>query len=115
MLVHLHQYKHEEVQFDDNRTTGESQTEDTVEREPEEYFGDDLELDADTWETVEFEGDPVQRRKLTIDEVTAVSVSADPEEGDGDLPGETVQVRRAGGVEHLDNAVFVEAEDTDPQ
>jgi hypothetical protein len=48
MLVRLHQFEHEEVQFDDNRTTGESQTEDSVDKDPEEYFGTELDIDADT-------------------------------------------------------------------
>ena len=38
MLVHLYQYAHEELQ-DDNRTAGESQTEEAVDHDPESYFG----------------------------------------------------------------------------
>ena len=51
MLVHLHQYAHEELQYDDNRTAGEAQTEEGVDRDPESYFGEELDLDAATWET----------------------------------------------------------------
>lgn len=122
MLVHLYQYKHEEVQFDDNRTTGESQTEDTVDKDSEEYFGENIEgFDADTWETVEHEGDPIQRRSVTLSGVTAVSVPRDlnteeegEDESDSDLPGESIQLRLGGGLEFLDNAVFVEAQDEEP-
>jgi hypothetical protein len=116
MLVHLHQYKHEEVEFDDNRTTGESQTEDSVNKDSEEYFGENVEgFDVDTWETVEYEGDPVQRRTISVDEVTAVSVPQDSnEEDDPDLPGRTIQLRLGGGQEFVEQAVFVEAQDHDP-
>ncbi len=117
MLVHLHQYKHEEVEFDDNRTTGESQTEDSVNKDSEEYFGENIEkFDADTWETVEYEGDPIQRRTLTLDDVTAVSVPQDSnDEDDPDLPGRTIQLRLGGGQEFVEQAVFVEAQDNAPQ
>ena len=126
MLVHLQQYKHEEVQFDDNRTTGESQTEDSLDKDSEEYFGEDVdEFDVVTWETVEHDGDPVQRRDVTIDGVTALSVPHQPAEGDdsdipgrtedSDLPGRTIQVRKDGGIEHLEQAVIVEVQDDTPQ
>jgi len=115
MLVDLYQYKHEEVQFDDNRTTGESQTEDTVDKGSQEYFGEDIDqFEGDTWETIEYEGDPIQRRELSISGVTAVSVpkgSAD----DDDLPGKTIQLRLGGGIEHVENAEFIEAQDPNPQ
>ena len=126
MLVHLQQYKHEEVQFDDNRTTGESQTEDSLDKDSEEYFGEDVdEFDVATWETVEHDGDPVQRRDVTIDGVTAVSVPQQPTEEDdtdlsgrtedSDLPGRTIQVRKDGGIEHFEQAVIVEVQDDTPQ
>lgn len=117
MLVHLHQYKHEEVAFDDNRTAGESQTEDAVNKDSEEYFEENIEkFGVDTWETVEYEGDPVQRRTVSISGVTAVSVPQDStEEDDPDLPGRTIQFRFGGGIEFLDQAVFVEAQDEEPQ
>jgi hypothetical protein len=115
MLVDLYQYKHEEVQFDDNRTTGESQTEDTVDKGSQKYFGEDIDqFEGDTWETIEYEGDPIQRRELSISGVTAVSVpkgSAD----DDDLPGKTIQLRLGGGIEHVENAEFIEAQDPNPQ
>ncbi|SEQ93640.1 hypothetical protein [Natrinema salaciae] len=119
MLVQFRQYKHEEVQFDDNRTTGESQTEDAVNPEGEEYFGKDVaELDVETWETVEYEGDPIQRRSLTVDGVTAVSVPQDATDGDEDesgLPGTTVQLRMEGGIESFERAAIVEVQDENPQ
>jgi len=34
-------------------------------------------LDVETWDTVEYEDDPIQRRSVTIDGVTAVSVPGD--------------------------------------
>ncbi|WP_265110240.1 hypothetical protein [Halosolutus halophilus] len=117
MLVQLRQYKHEEVQFDDNRTTGESQTEDTVNPDSGEYFDKDFdEFDVETWETVDHEGDPIQRRSVTIDGVTAVSVPQDSiDEGDPDLPGQTIQVRMEGGIEQLDRAAIVEVQDENPE
>ncbi|SDQ30313.1 hypothetical protein [Natronobacterium texcoconense] len=117
MLAHLRQYKHEEVQFDDNRTTGESQTEDAVDKEPEEYFGKNIdEFDLETWETVEHEDDPIQRREVTLDGVTAVSVPKEPtDEDDPDLPGQTLQLRMGGGIEFLANAEIVEVQDQNPQ
>ena len=126
MLVHLQQYKHEEVQFDDNRTTGQSQTEDSLDKDSEEYFGEDVEeFDVATWETVEYDGKPVQRRDVMIDGVTAVSVPQQSAEGDdpdhpgrmedSDLPGRTIQVRKDGGIEHLKQAVIVEVQDHTPK
>jgi hypothetical protein len=111
MLVTLHQYKHEEVQFDDNRTAGESQTEDSVDRDPEAYFGENPDLDAATWETIEHEDAPIQRREVTFDGVTAVSVSDD---SDDSLPGRTVQIRREGSIEQFEHSELVEAEDRTP-
>jgi len=116
MLAQLRQYKHEEVQFDDNRTTGESQTEDTVNPNAEDYFGTDMDdLDIETWDTVEYEGDPIQRRALTIDGVTAVSVPDDSlEEDESALPGHTIQIRTAGDIETIANAEIVEIQDEQP-
>ncbi|MXV63472.1 hypothetical protein GS429_15695 [Natronorubrum sp. JWXQ-INN-674] len=113
MLVQLHQYKHEEVQFDDNRTTGESQTEDSVNPDAEDYFGKEMdEFDIETWATVEYDGDPIQRRSITIDGATAVSVPRESaEENDPDLPGETIQIRTAGGSESLEQATIVEVQE----
>ena len=117
MLAQLRQYKHEEVQFDDNRTTGESQTEDTVNPDAEDYFGADMDdLDVETWETVEHEGDPIQRRSITIDGATAVSVPSDAiEENEADLPGRTIQIRTTDGIESIPQAEIVEVQDETPQ
>ena len=113
VLVHLYQYAHEELKYD-NRTAGESQTEDAVDQDPESYFGEELDLDADTWETVEYDDSPVQRRELVFDDVTAVSRPADPASGDPSLPGGPLQVRRSGSVEEFENTHVVEAEDPTP-
>jgi len=117
MLVDLKQYKHEEVDFDDNRTTGRSQTEEGVEKGTEEYFGEDVEtFHAESWETVQYEGDPIQQRYVTIDGVTAVSVPEQPtDEDDPDLPGRTIQFRMGGGIDYLEQAEIVEVEDRNPQ
>ncbi|ELZ26050.1 hypothetical protein [Natrinema limicola] len=113
MLAQLRQYKHEEVQFDDNRTTGESQTEDAVNPDAEDYFGAEMDdLDVETWDTVEYEGDPIQRRTLAIDGVTAVSVPDDSlEEDESALPGHTIQIRTAGDSETIANTEIVEIQD----
>ena len=116
MLAHLHQYQHEQVE-DANRTAGESQTEDSVDKDSEEYFGENVEdFEAETWETVDHEGDPVQRRSVTIGNVTAVSVPQEPtEDDDPDLPGVTIQVRLDGGnTEYVEQAVVVEVQDEAP-
>ena len=117
MLVHLQQYKHEEVQFDDNRTTGESQTEDSVDKDSEEYFGENVDrFDGVTWETIEHDGDPIQRRDVTIEGVTTVTVPKQPtDEDDPDLPGQTIQFHMGGGVEYIEQAEIVEVQDEDPQ
>lgn len=116
MLVHLHQYKHEEVRFDDNRTTGESQTEDTVNPDAEAYFDTEMdELSVETWDTVEYEGDPIQRRSVTIEGVTAVSVPSEPsDEDDPDLPGKTIQFRMEGDSEQFVQTEIVEVQDENP-
>lgn len=117
MLANIKQYKHEEVQFDDNRTTGESQTEDTVDKDSEEYFGENIDkFDIETWETIEYEGDPIQRRYVTIGGITAVSIPEEPtDEDDPDLPGRTIQFRMGGGIEYLEQAEIVDVQDEDPQ
>ncbi|WP_254522252.1 hypothetical protein [Natrinema caseinilyticum] len=117
MLVTFSQYKHEEVQFDDNRTTGESQTEDTVNPDSEDYFGADMDdMDVETWETIEYEGDPIQRRVVTLDGVTAVSVPSDASGGDDSaLPGRTLQFRLGGDTQRVDQAEIVEIQDDGPQ
>jgi hypothetical protein len=117
MLAYLHQYQHEQVS-EGNRTAGESQTEDSVDKDSEEYFGENIEnFESETWETVEYEDDPIQRRSVTVSGVTAVSVPQEPSEGDDpDLPGITVQVRMAGGEEEfVEQARIIEVQDEEPQ
>lgn len=118
MLVYLYQYKHEDVEFDDNRTAGESQTEDAVDKESEDYFGADIEeLDTETWETVEYEGDPIERRDVSVGGVTAVSVPQEPtDDDDPTLPGVTIQLRfGAGETEYVEQAAIVEVQDESPE
>lgn len=114
MLVYLHQYQHEQVE-DGNRTAGESQTEDSVDKDPEEYFDENTnDLDVDTWETVEHEGDPIQRRTVTF-QAAAVSVPQEPaDDDDPDLPGRTLQVRTGDGETFVPQARIVEVEDHNP-
>ncbi|WP_227354813.1 hypothetical protein [Haladaptatus salinisoli] len=115
MLAHLHQYQHEEVE-DGNRTAGESQTEDSVNKDAEEYFGRSMDdFDAETWETVEHDGDPIQRRSVTIDEVVAISVPEKPaDDDDPDLPGRTIQIRTGGGETFVSQAKIVEVQEANP-
>lgn len=115
MLVYLYQYQHEQVE-EGNRTAGESQTEDSVAHDDEEYFGEDVsEMDAETWETVEHEGDPVQRRSITLEGVVAVSVPRQPaEDDDPALPGRTLQIRMGGGETFVPQAEIVEVQDQNP-
>nr|WP_227376374.1 hypothetical protein [Haladaptatus halobius] len=115
MLAHLYQYQHEQVQ-DGNRTAGESQTEDSVNKDAEEYFGKSMsDFDVETWETVEHEGDPIQRRSITINAVAAVSVPEEPaDDDDPDLPGQTLQIRTSGGETFISQAEIVEVQDANP-
>ena len=115
MLASLYQHKHEEV-ADENRTAGESQTEDSVNKDAEEYFGTNMDdLDVETWATVEYEGDPIQRRTVVLDDVVAISVPEEPaEDDDPDLPGQTIQVRTGGGEEFVSQAEIVEVQDAAP-
>ncbi|SIR82957.1 hypothetical protein SAMN05421858_4009 [Haladaptatus litoreus] len=115
MLAHFHQYQHEQVESG-NRTAGESQTEDSVNKDAEEYFGKSMsEFDANVWETVEHEGNPIQRRAITIDEVVAISVPEEPTDDDPDLPGQTIQVRTGGDETVIPQAEIVEVQDTNPE
>ena len=115
MLASLYQYQHEQVE-DGNRTAGESQTEDSVNKDSEEYFGKNMsDLDVETWETVEHDGDPIQRRTITLDEVSAISVPKEPaDDDDPGLPGQTIQVRTGGGETFISQAKIVEVQDANP-
>ncbi|WP_458204505.1 hypothetical protein [Haladaptatus sp. NG-SE-30] len=115
MLVHVHQYQHEQVE-DGNRTAGESQTEDSVNKDTEEYFGTSMsDFDVEIWETVEHEDDPIQRRSITIDEVVALSVPEEPaDDDDPDLPGQTIQIRTGGEEQFIPQAEIVEVQDANP-
>jgi hypothetical protein len=115
MFVDLKQYKHEEAEHN-NKATSEGQTSDTFEKGSEEYFGENVDdFDVETWETVEYDGDPVQRRYVTVGGATAVSVPKEPaDQDDPDLPGRTIQLRFGGGIEYLPQAEIVEVEDENP-
>ena len=115
MFAHVHQYQHEQV-ADSNRTAGESQTEDSVNKDAEEYFGKSMdEFDIETWETVEYEGDPIQRRIIALDDVLAISVPENPaDDDDPDLPGRTIQVRTGGDETFISQAEIVDVQDSPP-
>ncbi|GAA0234863.1 hypothetical protein GCM10009000_057900 [Halobacterium noricense] len=115
MLASFYQYQHEEV-TDGNRTAGESQTEDSVNKDSEEYFGTNIaDFDVETWETVEYDGDPIQRRTVTLDEVVAISVPEEPAaDDDPNLPGRTIQIRTGGGQKFLSQAKVIEVQDASP-
>jgi hypothetical protein len=105
MLVYLHQYRE-----DDANETVRSDADVDPDVDEEEYFDvDDLPLDE--WERVERGDQVLQRRTLTYENVTAVSV---PQESSDDLPGRTLQLRKDAGTEYVENTVLVEAQDHDP-
>ena len=108
MLVHFEQYQHDEA-TDEVRSEGDV----SPDRDPEEYFGtDDFDGDADEWERVTEDGETLLRRSMTMEEVTAVSVPQ--EETHEDLPGKTIQVRKGGSEEYIDNAEIIEVQDREP-
>jgi hypothetical protein len=110
MLVHFEQYQHDEAD-DAVRSDGDV----SPDRDPEDYFGtDDFEegLDAAEWERVTVDDEVLLRRSVTLEGVTAVSVPQ--EETHEDLPGKTIQVRKDGGEEYVDNAEIIEAQDRSP-
>lgn len=105
MFVYLHQYRE-----DDANETVRSDAEVDPEIDEQEYFNvDDLPLDE--WERVERDDRVLQRRTVTYENVTAVSV---PQDGSDDLPGRTLQLRKNAGTEYAENAVLVEAQDNNP-
>jgi hypothetical protein len=106
MLVHLEQYHHDEAD-DAVRSEGDV----SPDRDPESYFGTD-DLEADEWERVTEDDETLLRRSMTLDEVTAVSVPQ--EESHEDLPGKTIQIRKGGGEEYVENAEIVEVQDRNP-
>ncbi|KTG10509.1 hypothetical protein AUR64_11200 [Haloprofundus marisrubri] len=105
MLVYLHQYRESDA---NERVGGE-----TSDTDAESYFGEQLES-TDDWESVEYGDREILRRALTFEEVTAVSVPRDVEEPDEEIPGVTVQLRKDGDEEYVDDAVVVEVTDENP-
>lgn len=106
MLVHFEQYHHDEAD-DAVRSEGDVDPD----RDPESYFGKD-DLEAEEWERVTEDGETLLRRSVSLDGVTAVSVPQ--EESHEDLPGKTIQIRKEGGEEYIDNAEIVEVQDREP-
>ncbi|WP_435180129.1 hypothetical protein [Halorussus sp. AFM4] len=106
MLVNLEQYQHDDA--DDAVRSGGDVDPD---RDADDYFGTD-DLDAEEWERVTEDGETLLRRSMTLEEVTAVSVPR--EQTHEDLPGVTVQIRKGGEEEYVDNARIVEVQDPDP-
>ncbi|WP_224446991.1 hypothetical protein [Haloprofundus salilacus] len=107
MLVYLHQYR----ESDATETVGGESTD----TDAESYFGEELDATKDEdWESVEYGDRTVLRRALTFEGVTAVSVPRDVAEPDSGLPGETVQLRKDGDEEYVEDAVVVEVTDHNP-
>ncbi|WP_224336848.1 hypothetical protein [Haloprofundus halobius] len=107
MLVYLHQYR----ESDADETVGGA----TSDADEESYFGERLDATEDQeWKSVDYGDRTVLRRALTFEDVTAVSVPRDVEAPDGGLPGVTVQLRKDGDEEYVDDAVVVEVTDENP-
>ncbi|WP_458188633.1 hypothetical protein [Haladaptatus sp. NG-WS-4] len=72
-------------------------------------------FDVEVWETVNHDGDPIQRRSITIDEAVALSVPEEPaDDDDPDLPGQTIQIRTSGDEQVISQAEVVEIQDLNP-
>ncbi|WP_255170475.1 hypothetical protein [Natrononativus amylolyticus] len=110
MLVHVHQYRH-----DDAKETVRSGGDVDPDHDTEEYFdADDLAAD-EGWERTTYDGQTILRRAVSYDDVAAISVpQRDLEETSDDLPGEDLQLRRGGGIETLERTRIVEVIDEDP-
>lgn len=106
MLVNLEQYQRDDAD-DEVRSEGDV----SPDRDADDYFGED-DLAAEEWERVTEGDETLLRRSMTLEEVTAVSVPR--EQTHEDLPGKTVQIRKGGGEEYVDNAEIVEVQDPDP-
>jgi len=105
MLVYLHQYREAD-------TTEAVLSGGDVDPETDKkgYF-DVEDLALEEWERVERDDRVLQRRAVEYDDVAAVSA---PDRGGDDLPGRTLQVRTGGTSEYVENAVLLEAQDSDP-
>lgn len=104
MIVHLHQYRE-----GDAKQTVESGDE-VVSQDTQEYFDQD-ELGPDEgWNQFEHGDRIIQRRGVTYDSVTEISVPedlGDSDDSDG-LPGLDIQLVIDGGNEFVENARIVE-------
>jgi hypothetical protein len=101
VIVHVHQYRD-----GDAKTTVEEGGE-VVSQDTQEYFAAD-ELGPDEgWNQFEHGDRVIQRRGVTYEGVTSVSLPEELGEGD-DLPGMDVQLVVEGGNEFVENARVVE-------
>lgn len=107
MLVHLHQYRDDDA-TDSVRSGGEV----SPDRDDESYLGTDA--PGEEWERTEYGGRTIQRRSVTRDGVTAVSLPSIDDREDSGLPGVTIQLRVDGGTEYVESAEVVEVTDADP-
>lgn len=106
MIVHLHQFR------DGDAKTTVEHGEDVVGRDTQEYF-DERDLGPDEgWCQFEYRDRIIQRRELTYDDVTNVSLPEDSGEERVDLPGMDVQLIVDGGNEFVENARIVEVVET---
>lgn len=105
MLVYLHEYRTADA------GSKRTETSEALDRDTSSYFDVD-ELPLDEWELVEIDGQDLQRRAREFDEVTAVSVPREAE--DGGVPGRTIQLRTDGDTQYVEHAEIVEVQDPDP-
>jgi hypothetical protein len=104
VIVHLHQYRD-----GDAKTTVESGDE-VVSQDTQEYFDTD-ELGPDEgWNQFEHGDRIIQRRGVTYEGVTEISMPEELEES-GDVPGLDIQLIVDGTNEFVENARIVEVTD----
>ncbi|AUV81637.1 hypothetical protein C2R22_08195 [Salinigranum rubrum] len=102
MIVHVHQYR------DGDAKTTVEQGDEVVSQDTQEYFDKD-ELGPDEgWTQFEYGDRVIQRRGVTYDDVTSVSLPEELGEEGGDLPGTDVQFIVEGGNEFVENVRIVE-------
>lgn len=107
MLVHLHQYREDDA-TESVRDDGEV----APDRDDESYFG--TETPGEEWERTEVGGRTLQRRAVTRDGITAVSLPDLADRTGTDTPGTTIQLRVGGETEYVESAELVEVTDSDP-
>lgn len=122
MIVYLHQYRtyraDEEFKSEDDSDadaqidTGEGG--DPANQDSEEYFNKDELGPEEEWEKVSYGDRFLERRPLTYENVTRVSVPRDVEEP-SDTPGETIQLNIDAETMYVEDAVLIELTDEDPE